>query len=294
MYDSEFRAMVAAEERHWWYRGRRRVVDAALDGLGLPAFADILDVGCGSGRMLDELARRGRVTGVDIRPEAVQEARARGHARAIVAPAEDTGLPSRGYDLVTAFDVVEHTPDDRRTLSELLRVTRRGGVLLVTVPAYPRLWSHHDVVNQHHRRYTSGTLARAAQAAGWEVERSTYFFSHLLVPAALLRLAQRDRGDGDPRSDLEHAGRARLLGRLLEVPSAAEAAVVRRGGRLPAGLSLLAVLRAPAPALSAVPPAMDWPAHGDGRTRRPHPLPTHSSAVRRPRDSTPATRARHR
>lgn len=299
MHDSEFEAMVAAAEEHWWYRGRRIVIDAALDRLELPGVPDILDVGCGDGRMLDELARRGAVTGIDVRPEAIAAARARGHARAHVALAEETGLASDAYDLVTAFDVVEHTPDDRRTLTELRRVTRPGGTLLITVPAYPSLWSQHDVVNDHYRRYTGRSLVAAATAAGWDVDHTTHFFAHLLAPAAAARWLQRLRPrDGqEPRSDLDHAGSRGVLARVLEAPSVAEAALIRSGRRIPMGLSLLAVLRA-APVSAAAPSQPEQPtalsARAGGRTRTRRRPPARSSAVPPAGGWTPARRAGHR
>ena len=82
MRDSEFRAMLALDDRHWWYRGRRRVLAAVLDRLALPPAATILDAGCGSGRTLDDLARRGSVKGVELNPRGVAATRARGHEAA--------------------------------------------------------------------------------------------------------------------------------------------------------------------------------------------------------------------
>ena len=266
MHPSEFEAMMAAEE-HWWYRSRRTIVDAALDGLELPPSARILDVGCGSGRMLDELAHRGAVTGIDIRPEAIAATRARGHADAYVGRAEQSGLASDDYDLVTAFDVVEHTADDRQTLAELLRVTRPDGALLVTVPAYQALWSHHDVVNEHYRRYTSRSLAASATVAGWRVAHSTYFFSYLLGPAAAMRKLERlrSRDAHDLGSDLDYLPSRSLLARMLEAPSLAEAAIIRAGRRIPAGLSLLMILRPLAATATRLEP----------RTESPAPSPRH-------------------
>ena len=144
---------------------------------------------------------------------------------------------------MTCLDVIEHTPDDRATLAELRRVTRPGGLLVVTVPAYQALWSWHDVVNRHFRRYDSASLRAAAREAGWDVVRDTHFNSLLLAPAAAVRLAQRRR-HAHPRSDLELTPPA--LDGLLELPLRLEAGLVRAGLRLPAGLSLLAVLRHPA------------------------------------------------
>jgi len=243
MTPNELQAMLAGDERHWWYRGRRRVLRAQLDRLPLPPGARLLDAGCGSGRTLDELARRGRVSGVDTNPEAVAAARRRGHRDVRVARVEDLPFPDGTFDLVTCLDVIEHTPDDRATLAELRRVTRPGGLLVVTVPAYQALWSWHDVVNCHFRRYDSGSLRAAAREAGWHVVRDTHFNGLLLAPAAAVRLAQRRRR-AHPRSDLELTPAA--LDGLLELPLRLEALLVRAGLRLPAGLSLLAVLRRPA------------------------------------------------
>jgi SAM-dependent methyltransferase len=240
MNSDELDAMIATDDRHWWYRGRRRILRATLDSLELPAPCRILDAGCGSGRTLDELAGYGDACGVDVSPAAVSATRARGH-EAHVGSVEDLPLPDASFDLVTCLDVIEHTRDDRRTLHELRRVTRPGGALLLTVPAHPTLWSAHDEANHHYRRYTRGSLIDAAIDADWTVSEATYFNAALLAPAAVVRLARRRAPAG--RSEL--ALTPPVLDRLLELPSRAEAALLRSGARLPAGLSLLAVVRAP-------------------------------------------------
>lgn len=242
MTSDELHAMITTDDRHWWYRGRRRVLRATLDSLALPWPCAILDAGCGSGRTLDELSDYGDAWGVDLSREAVNATRARGH-EASLAEVEDLPFPDASFDLVTCLDVIEHTPDDRRTLSELRRVTRPGGALVVTVPAHPSLWSAHDEANRHYRRYTRRALIAAAVEAGWAVDENTYFNAALLAPAAVVRVARR--GAGSPRSELSLTPPA--LDRVLEWPSRAEAALLRAGVRMPVGLSLLAVLRAGEP-----------------------------------------------
>lgn len=239
----ELHAMLDHDEHHWWYRGRRRIVRAELDRLALPRDARLLDAGCGSGRTLDELRDYGAVAGIDLSEDGVAAARARGHDDVRGGRLEALPWEDATFDLVTCLDVIEHTPDDRVTLRELRRVTRPGGCLLVTVPAYQWLWSAHDVVNQHHRRYGRRALRRAAAESGWRIERMTSFNGLLLAPAAAVRLAQRLRGGRieEHESDLG-VGPAWLNG-ALEQPLRAEAAWLGRGGTLPAGLSLLAVLR---------------------------------------------------
>lgn len=246
MEQSELDAMLRHDEHHWWYRGRRRVLRAALDRAGLPAQVRLLDAGCGSGRTLDDLALRGPVSGVDLSEDAAAAARRRGHDDVRVGPVETLPYADASFDVVTCLDVIEHTEDDGRTLRELLRVTRPGGVLIVTVPAHPWLWSHHDVVNRHYRRYRMSDLRTAAANAGWEVEYDTYFNSLLLAPAAIIRRTERLRRAGakGQESDLELT--SPRLDKLLEAPLAGEAALIAAGARVPFGTSLLATLRAPA------------------------------------------------
>lgn len=254
MQEAEFQALVAADERHWWYRGRRRVLAAVLDRLALPPGCTILEAGCGSGRTMDDLALRGTVAGFDMHPEGVAMARSRGHADVQVARLEEVPHPDGTFDLITCLDVVEHTPDDVRSLAELRRVARPGGFLVVTVPAYQALWSEHDEANLHYRRYRRPRLRRAAMSAGWEPVAFTYFNSLLLAPAAAVRLAQRRRRrgggrSGPPRSQLHMTPSA--LDPVLEMPLRLEASLIRRGLRLPAGLSLLGVFRNPGAASPA-------------------------------------------
>jgi SAM-dependent methyltransferase len=236
-------AMLDADEHHWWYRGRRRVLRAELDRVALGPGARILDAGCGSGRTLQELADYGVVSGVELSERAAAIARDRGVGEVRIGRVEELPWPDVTFDLVTCLDVIEHTADDRATLAELRRVTRPGGTLLVTVPAYPRLWSHHDEANHHFRRYSRPALRAAAAAAGWTLVRESSFNAMLLAPAAAVRLAERRRrspADGYPNDLARGAG---WLNRALEWPLAIEAGWLSRGGTLPFGLSLLAVLR---------------------------------------------------
>jgi SAM-dependent methyltransferase len=249
MDDRLMRAMLDVDEHHWWYRGRRRIIRAELERLPLPAGARVLDAGCGSGRTLEELRRYGRVSGIELSPDAAAVARGRGDFDVRIGRLEELPFEDATFDLITCLDVIEHTPDDRQTLAALRRVSKPGGWLLVTVPAYQALWSRHDEANHHYRRDSRATLRAPAQAAGWRVERMTSFNSLLLAPAAAVRLAQRRRSlpaNGDYMPDL-HIGPAWLNG-VLERPLQLEASWLGRGRRLPAGLSLLAVLRDPPPA----------------------------------------------
>ncbi len=231
-----------AEDRHWWYRGRRSVLERVINDLGLPAHARVLDAGCGSGRNMVELARYGTVTGVEVSATSAALARARGAGEVIEGSVSQMPFNSASFDLAVCLDVIEHLADDVEALREMRRVVAPGGALLVTVPAYQWLWSGHDVVNHHHRRYTRRTLLAAAEQAGWQSVRTTYFNSLLLPVAILLRVLDR-LSSKTTESSLDLWVPPEPLNWLLERPLALEAAIIGRGGRIPAGLSLLTVFR---------------------------------------------------
>ncbi len=232
--------MRAVDDDHWWYRGRRAVINGTLDRLALPPGLATLDAGCGSGRTLLELSRFGSVAATELDLDAAALAGSRGDFDVRIAALPEVPWPDASFDLITCLDVIEHVEDDVAALRELRRVARPSSVLLVTVPAYPLLWSRHDVANHHHRRYTRRALRDALAAAGWRLRRITSFNSLLLAPAAAVRLAQRDRIPQETRvSDLSLG--PIWLNRLLELPLRAEARWLHGGRALPLGLSLLIV-----------------------------------------------------
>jgi SAM-dependent methyltransferase len=231
-----------AEDRHWWYRGRRTVLDGVVADLGLPPRARILDAGCGSGRNMVELARYGVVTGIELSETSVALARERDAGEVILGSVLDMPFADDSYDLAVSLDVIEHLEDDLAALRELRRTVTPGGALLVTVPAYQWLWSGHDEINHHHRRYTRRSLQQVAEQAGWRQERTTYFNSLLLPVAILLRVLDRINTK-TTESSLDLWVPPEPLNWILERPLAIEAALIRHGGRIPAGLSLLAVFR---------------------------------------------------
>ncbi|MFI4985659.1 MAG: class I SAM-dependent methyltransferase [Solirubrobacterales bacterium] len=231
-----------AEDRHWWYRGRRNVIERVIADLRLPARARILDAGCGSGRNMIELARHGTVSGVELSGTSVDIARTRGAGEVIAGSVLDMPFDGDSFDLSVCLDVIEHLDDDLGALRELRRVLAPGGSLLVTVPAYQWLWSGHDEVNHHRRRYTRRSLQRVAEQAGWKQVRTTYFNSLLLPVAIVLRVLDR-LSRKTTESSLDLWVPPEPLNWLLERPLTLEAALIGRGGRIPAGLSLLAVFR---------------------------------------------------
>ena len=231
-----------AEDRHWWYRGRRRVLERVVEQLRLPARARILDAGCGRGRNMVELARHGTVTGIELSETSVSLARERDTGEVIEGSVLEMPFAADSFELAASLDVIEHLEDDLAALRELRRVVAPGGSLLITVPAYQWLWSGHDEINHHFRRYTRHSLLHVAQQAGWEPVRTTYFNSLLLPIAIALRVLDRFSSK-TTESSLDLWVPPPALNWLLERPFSLEAALIARRTRIPAGLSLLVVLR---------------------------------------------------
>ncbi len=242
MDDRYERVTIAVEDRHWWYRGRRQVLRAALGSLELPASARLLDAGCGSGRNMVELRAFGEVTGLELSEASVSVARARGVGEVMPGSLELLPFDASSFDGAAALDVIEHLEDDRGALRNLHTVVRPQGFLVVTVPAYQWLWSQHDELNRHCRRYTRHTLVAAAEDAGWHTLSASYFNSILLPVAVIARMFERVRpGKGAEVSEFERT--PDWMNPLLERPMRAEAALIRKGVRLPAGLSILGLFR---------------------------------------------------
>ncbi len=219
------------------------MLDGVIAGLGLPARARVLDAGCGSGRNMIELSDLGTVTGIELSETSVALARQRDAGEIVAGSVLEMPFADGDFDLAVSLDVIEHLDDDLAALRELRRTVAPGGALLVTVPAYQWLWSGHDEINHHHRRYTRRSLQRVASQAGWNQVHTTYFNSLLLPIAIVLRVLDRVNRAKTTESSLDLWIPPAPVNWLLERPLALEAALIARGGRIPAGLSLLAVFR---------------------------------------------------
>jgi SAM-dependent methyltransferase len=229
------------EDGHWWFRGRRAVLWAMLSRAGVPERPQVLDAGCGTGRNLAEFGRLGTARGVDPSRQAIEFCRRRGLGEVEAAGIESLPYADGTFDLILATDVLEHVERDDVAATELRRVAAPGALLLVTVPAYGWLWSQHDDSHHHLRRYTARSLRDRLAAAGWRPELLTYFNSLLLPPIALVRVLARRRTPRDGRTDYQLTGGA--LNRALELPMRAEAALIARGARFPAVVSIGMVCR---------------------------------------------------
>ncbi len=245
-YDASlFEAIAAVEERSFWFVARNRLIVSTLRRR-FPQARSLLEIGCGSGAVLRELhaAFPGmRLVGGDLFEEGLEIARRRLPGIELLR-FDAREIPfEREFDVVAAFDVLEHVDEDERVLAGLWRAARPGGGLVLLVPQHRWLWSDADRVARHVRRYTRRELVSKVRRADFAVEAATSFVTTLLPALVASRVARRIFGRPyDPVSEL-YPGPA-LNAALLRVLDG-ERRLIGRGVSLPAGSSLLVVARKP-------------------------------------------------
>ncbi|MEM1331554.1 MAG: class I SAM-dependent methyltransferase [Planctomycetota bacterium] len=172
-----FEDMARVEDRHWWFAGKRALLQALLRRTGVPDGARVLDLGCGTGATLASLARRYEAIGVE--PDAGARAVCERRGCRVLYGGFPGDLPAGALSDAPAqaailSDVIEHLDDDAGALRESAALLCPGGVLVVTVPAHPWMWTEHDVALHHRRRYTKRSLREAARTAGLTVQTLTW------------------------------------------------------------------------------------------------------------------------
>jgi SAM-dependent methyltransferase len=184
MQKAEYTTMAEREKNYWWHLGRLRIIERYISrAVGTKMNPKLLNVGCGTGGTIDMLEKYGTVDNVDISDEAIKYMKGRGYSR--IKKVSGIALPYSNdtFEIVGAFDVLEHIEDQVEALAEWKRVLKPGGKIIITVPAYQWLWTAHDVSLHHKRRYTTKRLRHAAEEAGLEPDRLSYaiVFSFLLI-----------------------------------------------------------------------------------------------------------------
>ncbi|HET6317991.1 MAG TPA: methyltransferase domain-containing protein [Chloroflexota bacterium] len=248
MEPEQYQVMARRETRHWWYAGMRRVALAVLtQALDARRDLSILDAGCGTGGTTVELQRFGHVVGLDLVWEALRPAQHRGLRRLTRGSIEAMPFDDASFDVATCFEVIYHlgVGSDTAALSELRRVLRKSGLLLLRVPAHDWLRGEHDRLVHTRHRYSRSEVVTKLRCAGFTVERITWANSLLFVPAVAKRLLERRTDHGaDSAGEPDLWQPPEPLNALLESTVAVEALAIPNGVPLPFGLSLLALARA--------------------------------------------------
>lgn len=253
-YDpGRFALLARVEDRHFWFRARRTLISRLSASLtaSLPSGFHVLDFGCGTGYTLGALeqgAARGVTIGMDRFHEGLAFGLRRGHKHLVQADA--CCPPFIGtFNLIGAFDVIEHLPNDIEIFERLAGLLKPGGHLLVTVPAHPSLWSEFDVLSAHCRRYTEEDLRTKLAASGLEIIRSSPYMATILPIVWFYRKFRRTTGQeqsGGPDAERRFQAEFRVVPVVNEILGALlwlESEFLARGGRIPFGTSLMAIAR---------------------------------------------------
>ena len=232
------------ERTNWWFLVRNRILIDRVKKLVLPAHAKILNVGVATGSTSELLSVFGQVVSVEYDADCCKFTQERIHMPVQNASITELPFANESFDLVCAFDVIEHVEDDRKAVSELQRVCKKHGNVMVSVPMFMFLWSHHDVVNHHVRRYTLPALkALFSDTTKGEITYASFFNSLLFVPIALFRLLSGflpqsliRRGTG---ADNHVVGQQSLASQILYQLFALERPYLRNNGKFPFGVSAM-------------------------------------------------------
>lgn len=236
-----FEPLADVEGRSFWFRARNRLIVSAFKR-HFPDARSFLEIGCGSGVVLAALSEALpdlRLVGGELYPEGLEIARRRLPDTELVE-LDARRLPYDGdFDVVGAFDVLEHIDEDEAVLAQMATAARPRGGLLVLVPQHPWLWSEHDDLVEHRRRYTRKELVAKAERAGVEILQVTSFVTSLLPAMAASRAVDRIRQKTDPMTNLAPGRLNVVFERMLD----GERRLIERGVSLPFGGSLLLVAR---------------------------------------------------
>jgi SAM-dependent methyltransferase len=245
--EEAFDKLFLLEAGNFWFQARNQLIAWAFRR-HFPNARSLFELGCGTGFVLHGLSRAFpavRLTGADLFTRALECAGSRVPGASLIQ-VDARRLPFRDeFDVVAAFDVIEHIDEDEAVLAEMCQATRPGGGLLLTVPQHPFLWSCYDEYGHHKRRYTREELVRKVRRAGLQVEYATSFVS-LLLPlmlASRLRQKKKPTEGYDPHAELRiHPWLNAALGGALSL----ERLLIRCGLTMPMGGSLLLAARRPA------------------------------------------------
>jgi SAM-dependent methyltransferase len=242
-YDSEiFDELVQVEDQSWWFRTRNTLILDVLRRV-LPGAGTVLEIGCGTGYVLRALNNAGYVvTGSELFPRGIEHARARVPAGTFVQ-LDARNIPYREeFDVVAAFDVLEHIPDDQQVMREMALAAKPGGGVLITVPQHPWMWSKADDHARHERRYTRVELLQKLERAELEPVLVTSFVTLALPAMIVARFFQRNARNYNFMDEFRIPA---WLNALLSGLATVERRLVRMNVPLPVGGSLLVAARRP-------------------------------------------------
>lgn len=238
-----FKEYYHLERKHWWFKVRARIIQDQIIKLGLPKDIKILNVGVATFKSSEVLSKYGHVTSLEYDKDCCEFIRSELKQEVINGSALDLPFKQDTFDMVCAFDVVEHINDDKLALSEMERVCKANGIIYITVPAFNFLWSEHDEIAHHFRRYTMRNLLKAGDISKSRILRKTYFNSLLFLPITFMRLGGRlFSKKNNKTSDFDKISKGSFLNVIFEKIFSFEQRLIQHFN-FPIGVSILLMYR---------------------------------------------------
>jgi SAM-dependent methyltransferase len=255
-YDEKFfEPLHAIEEKHFWFRSRNQLIGGLIEKFCSPALCEIpmgMEIGCGTGNVLKYLTTRftgQRILGMDLFREGLVFAALRGNSYLIQADIHHSPFEQE-FDWIGLFDIIEHLDHDVQVLQDTAALLREDGKLLISVPAFPVLWSYFDVAGKHKRRYTIHSLEEACQKAGLELVFSSYtnvlIFPILWVIRRVFQMGKAPESLSEEVLTEKTNSELRiipLVNSLMTFMLGLEGNLIQAGVRMPFGTSLIGVAR---------------------------------------------------
>lgn len=191
------------EEKNWWFISRRDMILQLMKKININKNAKILEMGCSGGPLIQFLTQNGfqNIIGIDISKSAIELCKNRGIKHVEVMDGAKTRFKDNEFDLVIASDILEHIKNDSAALSEWHRILKPNGKLIVFVPAFNFLWSNHDEINHHYRRYSKTQLKKGIEKANFRLDDISYWNFSLFFPSSILRIFQHLQSDSNEKRD---------------------------------------------------------------------------------------------
>lgn len=232
------------EEKHWWFSARREIILTMLRKYCAGGTkARILEIGCSGGMLSKTLLSHGynNYTGIDISWDAINICRRRGIKNVLIMNGAISAFKDGSFDVIIASDVLEHIFEDSFAIKEWHRILHDGGITICFVPAYNSLWSSHDQINMHYRRYNKHNIQIIFVHNGFEIVRSSYWNFVLFFPLFIYRLLERLRLTSAQMAQLRH--HSSLINNLFAHILTVENLFLRLGLTYPFGASVFVVAK---------------------------------------------------